>query len=150
MVALLDIERRVAGIGGWQFFFSFFLRFCDSRRSFLADSNLREVTRSATSMNNGYRWYVTFLSGDGKVDRLVPDGAYLGGQDAVDNLYDAVLITTHKEQVTTHDITGTFKIHLGEERTSALPFDCTSGAMEEALLLLDGVARIDVTKRDTE
>ena len=49
MVALLDIERRVAGIGGWQFFFSFFLRFCDSRRSFLADSNLREVTRSATS-----------------------------------------------------------------------------------------------------
>jgi hypothetical protein len=109
-----------------------------------------EVTRSATSMNNGYRWYVTFLSGDGKVDRLVPDGAYLGGQDAVVNLYDAVLITTHKEQVTTHDITGTFKIHLGEERTSALPFDCTSGAMEEALLLLDGVARIDVTKRDTD
>ena len=109
-----------------------------------------EVTRSSASMNNGYRWYVTFLSGEGRVDRLVPDGTYLGGQDAVVNLYDTVLITTHKEQDATHDITGTFKIHLGQERTSALPFNCATDAMETALLLLDGVARIDVTRRDTD
>ena len=117
------------------------------RAALLALSSISdvEVTRS-TTISNGYRWYVTFLTSDGPVDRLVVDGAFLGGQDAIINNYETAFITTSKEQDATHSIKGTFKIHIGSERTSALAFDCTESAMETALLLFNSVARIDVTR----
>jgi hypothetical protein len=107
-----------------------------------------EVTRS-DAMNNGYRWYVTFLSSEGPVDSIIVDGSFLGGQDAVINNYDTVVITTTKEQSSAHNISGTFKIHIGSERTPALSFDCSAVTMETELLLFDSVARLDITRTGT-
>ena len=96
-----------------------------------------EVSRSST-LNNGYRWYVTFQASEG-VDS-VPNGEYLDGENAVVNNYDAVTITTDVDRE--HNITGTFKIKLGSQETTSLPYNVNSSTMHDALILMTNIGRL--------
>ena len=102
-----------------------------------------EVSRSPT-LNNGYRWYVTFEASEGAVDKIVPNGEYLDGENAVINNYDAVIITTDVDRE--HNITGTFKIKLGSQETTSLPYNVNSSTMHDALILMTNIGRVDVSE----
>ena len=51
------------------------------------------VVSRSSSINNGYRWYLTFSAAEGRADKIVADGTFLEGINAVANNYDSVVIS---------------------------------------------------------
>jgi uncharacterized protein YpmB len=109
----------------------------------LSTVNQVDVSRSVT-LNNGYRWYVTFQASDGPVDKIVPNGEYLDGENAVINNYEAVVITTDVDRE--HNITGNFKIALGSQISNSLAYDVTETVMHDELILMTNIGRVDVSR----
>ena len=45
-----------------------------------------------------------------------------------------------------HNITGTFKIKLGSQETTSLPYNVNSSTMYDALILMTNIGRVDVSR----
>jgi hypothetical protein len=100
-----------------------------------------EVIRHAAPVN-GYAWYVTF-SDARAVDLMEPEDDFMVGTDAVVNVYETLVVTSGAQR---DDVTGYFRLHLGNERTEWLRYDATTTQMQRALELLYGIGHVVVTR----
>jgi hypothetical protein len=93
----------------------------------------------------GYEWRVVFSNVDGPVDTMVVDGEQLVGHDVTVGVYQRAEITI-TAQTLTSAITGPFVIELNGESTALLQFDATASEVEAALLNMDCIGSVKVSK----
>jgi hypothetical protein len=101
-----------------------------------------EVTRIPIKM--GYSWFVTFASDNGPMDTMVAESDYLVGEESVVAVYDTIILTSNAQK---NDISGHFRIHIGDEYTEQLAYDVPAETMRIKLELLDGVGRVEITRQ---
>lgn len=104
-------------------------------------SPLKVSVVSSTHNTHGKAWKITLESTTSTWSKFAISDAFVSGSDAGVNVFSTVTIRTSASK---NDISGTFRVRVGNEQTESISYDASNAKLLQELHKLDSIAKVSM------